>query len=219
MCPKITGRYRNVSPRVGRGTRFGIIGQLPQVEPIGTLQPAPLTPGLPDEFVEFSRPVLSGVRQSDRRAELEKRAVPIESVYGSLEERIVYKELLKRQIPFDFQSSMVGPRRVSGAIISDFLLLDRPTVIYVNGGIWHYGISAETRDVLQIDQLAYMGFESLQIWDYILWEPTLTDLWFQRFIDVPIVRPLTPDQMSAIRQYGGRILSLNTRLGMPPPRK
>lgn len=218
MAPKVTGRYRNVSPRVGRGTRFGTIGQLPQVEPIGVLKPASLTPGLPEEFVELSRPRLSGFRKTDRRAQLERRAVSIEAVYGSLEERILYKELMRRQIPFDFQSSMVGPRRVAGAIISDFLLLDRPTVIWVNGGIWHYGISAETRDVLQIDQLSFMGFESLQIWDYILWNEILTDQWFRQYIDVPIVRPLTLEQVTQMRQYG-RIITLPTRIGVPPPRK
>lgn len=218
MPIKVTGRYRNITPRVGRGGRFGLIGQLPQVEPVGVLKPASLTPGLPEEFVELSRPRLSGIRQSDRRAALEKRAVPVEQVYGSLEERILYKELMKRQIPFDFQSSMIGPRRVAGAIISDFLLLDRPVVIWVNGGIWHRGISAETRDTLQIDQLAFMGFESLQIWDHILWEATLTDMWFRQYIDVPIVRPLQLEQVTQMRQYG-RIITLPTRIGVPIPRR
>lgn len=211
------GRYRNISPRVGRGTRFGVIGQLPQVEPIGTM-PAMDPPSLlPEEFVELRRNPLAGVRQSDKRGALERRAVSLAEVYGSLEERIMYKELLKRDISFSFQSSLIGPRRVAGAIITDFLLLDRPTTIFVQGGIWHRGISAENRDILQIDELAMKGYESLQIWDYTLWEEELTNDWFRRYIDVPIVRPL---QLESLRyQPAGRVLTLPTRMNEPPPRK
>jgi len=217
MSPKVTGRYRNVSPRVGRGGRFGLIGQLPQVEPIGTMPATQPESLLPEEFVEFRRNPLAGIRQSDKRMMLERRAVSIESVYGSLEERIVYKELLKRKIPFDFQSSLVGPRRQAGAIIADFLLLDRPTLIWCQGSIWHRGISAETRDILQIDQLTYQGYETLQIWDYTLWDEALTNEWFRRYIDVPVVRPITLEQLRY--QPAGRVLTLQTRLNEPPPRK
>lgn len=217
MSPKVTGRYRNITPRVGRGTRFGLVGQLPQVEPIGTLPTLQPASGLPDEFVEFRRNNLAGIRQTDKRAELERRAVSLAEVYGSLEERIVYKTLLQKKIPFDFQSSLVGPRRQAGAIISDFLLLDRPTLIFCQGSLWHRGISAETRDILQIDLLAFQGYETLQIWDYTLWDERLTDEWFRRYIDVPVVRPITLEQLRY--QPAGRVLALPTRMNVPPPRK
>lgn len=213
-----SGRYRNITPRVGRpGARFGLVGQLPQVEPIGTMPPAQPPNLLPEEFVEMRRNDLAGVRQSDKRGALERRAVSLAQVYGSLEERIFYRELTRRQISFDFQSSMVGPRRVAGAIISDFLLLDRPTTVMVQGGIWHRGIAAENRDILQIDELNYKGYEVLQIWDYTLWEEELTNDWFRRYIDVPITRPLQLEQLRY--QPAGRVLSLPTRINEPPPRK
>lgn len=217
MCPKITGRYRNVSPRVGRGGRFGLIGQLPQVEPIGTMPATQPEKLLPEEFVELRRNNLAGVRQSDKRAALERRAVSLEAVYGSLEERILYRELTVRQIPFSFQSALIGPRREAGAIISDFLLLDRSTVIFCNGALWHRGISAETRDILQIDLLGFQGYESLQIWDYVLWDETLTKDWFMRYIELPVIRPITAEGLRYISD--GRILSSETRIGVPMPRK
>jgi len=43
----------------------------------------------------------------DRTAELERRAVPLSQVYGTLLERVVYKAFRQRNFDFDFQSSLL----------------------------------------------------------------------------------------------------------------
>lgn len=55
--------------------------------------------------------------------ELEKRAVSEEAAGGvaTLPERIVYRELLRRRVTFDFQSSLLGGRLRLGGMVADFI--------------------------------------------------------------------------------------------------
>lgn len=210
--PEPTGRYRVLTPRTGKGDRFGLIGQLPKLVSVISAPGQQPVSGLPEEFVEFRRDPLMTLNRGGRGA-MERRAVPLSTVYGSLEERIMYKELQKRQIPFDFQSSLISPRRVEGAMVPDFVLLDRPVIIPVDGGIWHRGLSAETRDYLQQDKFNYIGWDVYVIRAYEIANQQLTDLWFRRYIDVPRVKPFNLSLLQ--RLPAGRIVTLPTRLGIP----
>lgn len=66
-----------------------------------------LRPGR-DDFVLRRR----GIRlPQDDKARQERRAVPLAKVYGTLTERIVYREFQRRRLDFDFQSSLLGGRQ------------------------------------------------------------------------------------------------------------
>jgi G:T-mismatch repair DNA endonuclease (very short patch repair protein) len=110
----------------------------------------------------------------------EKRAVPISEVYGSLPERIVYKELVRRGIPFSFQSSSQGGRQQFGGIVVDFILLDRQTIIEVDGLTWHTGIVADVRDARRDAILKTKGYEVLILWDWQILNVDLFNDWCMR---------------------------------------
>ena len=54
--------------------------------------------------------------------ELERRAVPLEKVFGSILERVVYKEFQRRRLDFDFQSGLLGGRFELGGKVADFIV-------------------------------------------------------------------------------------------------
>lgn len=116
-------------------------------------------------------------------SELESRAVPLSEVLGSLEERILYKALSLRKIPFDFQSSMIGGRMELGGMVADFILLDRNAIIRVQGTIWHTGIVAEARDKEHRAIMENMGYVVWDIWDWEIRNRDLMDDWLRRHID------------------------------------
>lgn len=118
--------------------------------------------------------------------DLELRAVPHEKVRGSVQERIVYKELLKRQIPFDFQPSIDGGRLQLGGMVADFILLDRPLIIRVQGSTWHTPFGALAKDEAQKMYLEAMGYIVVDIWDWQIEDDDLRQTWFERNIDCGI---------------------------------
>ena len=120
----------------------------------------------------------------------EQRAVPISEIYGSLPERILYKELVRRRIPFSFQSSSMGGRQQFGGIVVDFILLDRMTIIEVEGLTWHTGIVADVRDARRNAILKSKGYMVLTIWDWTILDVNLFSDWCDRNLGayVPIRR-------------------------------
>ncbi len=110
----------------------------------------------------------------------EQRAVPISEVYGSLPERILYKELERRRIPFSFQSSSQGGRQQFGGIVVDFILLDRMTIIEVDGLTWHTGIVADVRDARRDAILKTKGYMVLILWDWQILNVNLFNDWCTR---------------------------------------
>ena len=119
--------------------------------------------------------------------ELEARAVSHDKVRGSVQERIVYKELEKRGIPFDFQSSVDGGRLQLGGMVADFILLDRPVVIRVQGSTWHATFRGEQRDQAQKAYIEGLGYTVLDIWDWEIEDDDLRSGWFSRYVDVMVV--------------------------------
>lgn len=209
-----TRKFRDLTARVGRGERFSLPGELPKPLKPYEADRTRWKAGVPREFVLLREGEFLEAYRRDRRAQLEARAVPLAEVYGSLHERIFYKELLKRRIPFDFQSSMVGPRFELGTIISDFVLLDRPLIVSVMGNVWHRGLDAEARDVLQNDVLNQLGWEVYTIQDVEIEEEALLRAWFRRVVETRLVRPPTAQMLQAVGV--GALAVLPTRLGVPP---
>lgn len=118
---------------------------------------------------------------------LERRAVPMSEVYGSLPERIMYKALLDRSVTFDFQSSMEGGRLELGGMVADFVLLDRPVIIRVQGEVWHQGIESEARDEEHRAILQNMGYDVFDIWDWEIYDGDILDDWLERHIEKGLV--------------------------------
>jgi very-short-patch-repair endonuclease len=116
--------------------------------------------------------------------EMEKRAVGEDVVLGSVEERIVYKELKKRRIPFDFQSSIQGGRLELGGMVADFILLDRPLIIRVQGTKWHTGFWPEHKDALQKAILQAYGYDVVDVWDWQIKDSGVLADWFADNVDV-----------------------------------
>ena len=115
-------------------------------------------------------------------SELERRAV--QGIVGSVHERILYKELQRRKIPFSFQASVQDGRLQLGGMVADFILLDRPVVIRVQGTHWHTGLAMETKDERQRGILEAYGYYVLDIWDWEIEDPELLSDWLRRNIDV-----------------------------------
>lgn len=115
--------------------------------------------------------------------ELEMRAVPESQVRGTTEERIVYKELQRRNIPFDFQSSLDGGRLLLGGMVADFILEDRKVIIRVQGSKWHTGFASEHKDVMQRALLEAAGYSVMDFWDWEIHNPELCEEWLRRNID------------------------------------
>jgi len=133
-------------------------------------------------------PILRRGRRGARRPTVgvdpqEARAVPMSEVYGSLPERIVYKELVRRKIPFSFQSSMAGGRMILGGMVADFILIGLSTIIRVQSQFWHSSLEAIARDDMQRAIMEKMGYTVLDLWDYIILAEDLFDDWMRRLFE------------------------------------
>lgn len=117
-----------------------------------------------------------GISQGEQRAK--------QGIRGTLEERILYKELERRKVPFDFQSSLAGGRLMLGGMVADFILLDRPVIIRMQGLKWHTGMMAEHKDEMQKGILQGYGYIVLDIFDWQVQDPLLCEDWFRANIDV-----------------------------------
>jgi hypothetical protein len=206
---KPIGRIRTLKKREGTG-RFTRVGDIPR-----TLRPTE-TESLrdisqDDDIVLYRR---GQAYKIDKQAELEKRAVDINRVYGSVHERIFFRELEKRRlkhgINFLFQASMEGARprgmraggRQLGGIVVDFAFIDRPMVVQVQGGFWHRFRSAEIRDNLQAQRLNERGWEVRFIEDYELESPELTEAWMRRNVDMKVLGGIPPGFTPVVVGYG-----------------
>jgi len=113
-------------------------------------------------------------------SEQEQRAV--QGIYGSLPERIMYKELERRRLDMSFQSSMLGGRQQLGGIVADFILPFYKIIIQIDGVLWHTGIDAEARDAHQRLTLESMGYTVLRIWDWECYDKELFDRWCEQYL-------------------------------------
>jgi hypothetical protein len=186
MAGKSEFSVRVLAPPQKR-SRFGRYGEMPK-----SIRPTQSTP----LRIEELRPEPKGVivyrrgvtYPKDEWEMLERRAWPDgkEGVKGSVQERILYLELTKRNVYFDFQPSVDGGRLELGGLVADFILPNRGamgTVIQVQGGIWHTGRFATRRDEEGNNRLRSMGYYVYEIWDWEIAEPTILEDWLIRHLD------------------------------------
>lgn len=82
---------------------------------------------------------------------------------GTLPEWLVFEELTKRQIDFNFQSNQFGGRLEKGGLVIDFLI--PPDLAFSVLGIYfHYslgGSGSQARDLMAREILAQQGIEMI----------------------------------------------------------
>ena len=77
---------------------------------------------------------------------------------GTLPEYLVYRELVRLQVEFEYQSSQMGGRQERGGSVVDFLITDLNLVLNVQSQYWHYGRPAAVlADRIQREQLEAQG--------------------------------------------------------------
>ena len=114
---------------------------------------------------------------------LETRAVPLSEVYGTLPERILYKALKQRRVPFEFQSSQNGGKQQYGGIVVDFKLLDRFIMIEVKGTYFHTQVRTAEYDLMRDAQLFRNKWSLFTIWDWQVYDEATLDDWLRRYVD------------------------------------
>lgn len=192
-------RIRVLTPPVKR-ERFTRFGDLPPTISRTVSKPLRLADIEPDDMIVTGRRTFKYLDNFQGR--LEARAVSIDAVYGSVHERIVYRELVRRKIEFDFQSSLLGARPNGtplGGLVADFVLLDRPLVIMVQGRFWHDGHAAIMRDLYQADELKHRGWETEFLWDTTIENADLLEAWLRDYVDV---RATSAPPSNAVRIHG-----------------
>jgi len=165
------------------------IQQIKKIRPAKPAKPRPKKIKWDDEVVVHRR----GIPKPEE--DLERRAVPKSEVFGTLPERIVYKELLKRHVYFDFQSSFMGGRLELGGVVADFILPEAKVIIRIQGEYWHTGLAAEAKDEAQRAVLEGMGFTVYDLWEDTIYDEEALERWMEDHIDI------------MIPSIGGRVVS------------
>ena len=81
-------------------------------------------------------------------------------------EKLVYAYLATHNIPFDFQSNVLGEgfgQQIGDAKV-DFILPDNRIAIRVQGEYWHKQPATEAKDIIQRERLIAMGWKVVDIW-------------------------------------------------------
>lgn len=73
-------------------------------------------------------------------------------------EEIVYDYLVRRKIPFQFQTSLAGGFYELGGAVIDFLLPDRQLAWRIMGEYWHRGVEKSGSDLIQKEMLENEGW-------------------------------------------------------------
>ena len=114
------------------------------------------------------RQTLSGHRIAIRPKPFSKEPppapIPFEFAYMSSWEWQLYQALKKRGISFTTQVSYAGGAGVLGGMRVDFVLLDRPVVLRVQGP-WHNFPNARSRDELQRLYLQGQGYTVIDFFE------------------------------------------------------
>lgn len=79
-------------------------------------------------------------------------------------ERIVYDYLVKRNIAFDFQTSLAGGLFQLGGAVVDFILEERRLAWRVFGEYWHRGVEKTGSDTIQREMLTELGYTVVDLW-------------------------------------------------------
>ena len=92
---------------------------------------------------------------------------------ATLPELVVWIELTKRNVQFDYQVQILGGRRIRGSLTPDFVVKrgGEGLVIEVNGSYWHEGAEKEEKDrgdLLRMIGVTVSGVKITQavtVWD------------------------------------------------------
>jgi len=77
---------------------------------------------------------------------------------GTLPEYLVYVELTRMKIEFEYQSSQLGGRQERGGSVADFYIPSLGLILNIQSLYWHYGRpEARQFDRLQREQLEAQG--------------------------------------------------------------
>lgn len=101
-------------------------------------------------------------------------------VEGSAPELCTYEWLESRKLAFDFQSSQMGGRRVSGGAVVDFLIYglsgNGVYVWRVQGEYWHSSRESESHDAEQARRLRLLKIGGEPVVEVVdLWEADIYD--------------------------------------------
>ena len=78
-------------------------------------------------------------------------------------ERIVFDFLIKRNIAFDFQTSLAGGLYSLGGAVVDFIV--EPNLAWrIMGEYYHRGIEKTGSDTIQKEMLSALGYVVVDIW-------------------------------------------------------
>lgn len=91
------------------------------------------------------------------------------NVFGTLPEKIVYRELLLRKIPFKYQTWMrvqVPEIGIDKYYLPDFWLPNDKIIIEVQGYYWHSTPEAIEKDALKAALWQSKGFKVIHWWDF-----------------------------------------------------
>ena len=79
-------------------------------------------------------------------------------------EKLVYDFLVRRKIPFEFQTSLSGGIYELGGSVIDFLLREQRLAWRVFGEYWHRGVQKSGSDAIQKENLSAMGWTVVDLW-------------------------------------------------------
>ena len=88
----------------------------------------------------------------------------VQQAIGSDIEMIVMGYLDRRNIEYQFQTSLSGGFFETGGAVVDFLIPDGMLAWRVMGEYWHQGVKPEGRDIMQKEMLMGKGYTVVDIW-------------------------------------------------------
>ena len=131
------------------------------------------------------------VRPLTAQEELEKRAVPLEKVRGSILERVVYKELQRRRLEFDFQSGLLGGRFELGGKVADFIVrwTDTSVIIRIQSFAFHTKFIDTVEDQEEKAELEALRdpatglpFTVFDLWEDVIRDRSRLEDWLDRHL-------------------------------------
>jgi very-short-patch-repair endonuclease len=120
-------------------------------------------------------------QQQEMEWELRSASVGVEATDL---ERAVYRALQRRQIPFDFRSSMSGgrPGYQFGRQVADFVLWQLGIIIEVHGAYWHDPVGQADRDTTRDLVLQAEGWRVLYLPERIVRNALELERWLNEHV-------------------------------------
>ncbi len=79
-------------------------------------------------------------------------------------EALVLQYLIKKQVPFQFQTSLSGGFYELGGAVVDFILTEHQIALRIHGEYWHSGVEKTGSDIIQKETLSNMGYTVVDLW-------------------------------------------------------